>query len=276
MTDPRFFAPVGPRTLGALAERTAAEIARGDRDLQLDDVTPLETAGPRHVSFLDNRKYVEAFARSLAGAAFCHPDIAGRAPSGMALLLSRQPYKAYALAAQAFHPPAPLRPGIAPSAVVDPGARLGKGCEIAANVVIGAGATIGRDSRIEANSVVGEQVVVGEAARIGANVSRSHCVIGDRVRILPGARIGREGFGFAPDPAGYVRVPQLGRVIIGDDVEIGANATIDRSAGPDTVIGDGTMIDNLVQIGHNVIIGRCCVSSRRSAFRVARSSMILS
>ena len=259
MTDPRFFAPIGPLTLGALAERTGAEIARGDRGLPLDDVAPLETAGPRHVSFLDNRKYIEAFARSRAGAAFCHPDVAGRAPGGMALLLSRQPYKAYALAAQAFHPPAPLRPGIAASAVVDPGARLGEGCEIAANVVIGAGATIGRHSRIEANSVVGEQVVVGEAARIGANVSLSHCVIGDRVRILPGARIGQEGFGFAPDPAGYVRVPQLGRVLIGDDVEIGANATIDRGAGPDTVIGDGTMIDNLVQIGHNVVIGRCCV-----------------
>src|SRR3954470_6620427 len=105
MTDPRFFAPVGPLTLGGLAERTGAEIARGGRDLRLEDVAPLEAAGPAHVSFLDNRKYMEAFARSRAGAAFCHPDVAGRAPSGMALLLSRQPYKAYALAAQAFHPP---------------------------------------------------------------------------------------------------------------------------------------------------------------------------
>jgi UDP-3-O-[3-hydroxymyristoyl] glucosamine N-acyltransferase len=259
MADPRFFTPIGPLTLGALAERTGAEIARGSSDLRLDDVAPLDTAGPRHVSFLDNRKYVDVFAHSRAGAAFVHPDIADRAPPGMALLHSRQPYKAYALAAQAFHPPAPLRPGIAASAVIDPSARLGEGCEIAANVVIGAAAAIGGGSRIEANSVVGERVVIGEAARIGVNVSLSHCVIGKRVRILPGARIGQEGFGFAPDPAGYIRVPQLGRVIIGDDVEIGANTAVDRGAGPDTVIGDGTMIDNLVQIGHNVVIGRYCV-----------------
>lgn len=259
MADPRFFAPAGPLTLGELAERTGAEIAAGARDLRLEDVAPLEAAGPQHVSFLDNRKYLDAFMRSRAGAVFIHPDIAERAPSGMALLLSRQPYKAYALAAQAFHPPAPLRPGIAASAIVDPSARLGEGCEIAANVVIGAEAAIGPGSRIEANSVIGERVVVGATARIGVNVSLSHCLIGERVRILPGARIGQEGFGFAPDPSGHVRVPQLGRVVIGDDVEIGANTTIDRGAGPDTVIGDGTMIDNLVQIGHNVVIGRCCV-----------------
>ncbi len=260
MTDPRFFAAVGPLTLGELAERTGAEIASGcDRDLRLDDVAPLETAGPHDVSFLDNRKYIEIFARSRAGAAFVHPEIAARAPSGVALLLSRQPYKAYALAAEAFHPPAALRPGIAASAIIDPSARLGAGCEIAAHVVIGAEATIGRDSRIDANCVIGERVVIGESARIGANVSLSHCLIGDRVRILPGARIGQEGFGFAPDPGGHVRVPQLGRVVIGDDVEIGANTTIDRGAGLDTMIGDGTVIDNLVQIGHNVVIGRCCV-----------------
>jgi UDP-3-O-[3-hydroxymyristoyl] glucosamine N-acyltransferase len=259
MTDPRFFAPVGPLTLGQLAERTGAKIAAGARDLRLVDVATLETAGPQHVSFLDNRKYIDSFARSRAGAAFVHPDVASRAPAGMALLLTPEPYKAYALAAQAFHPPAPLRPGIAPSAIVDPSARIGEGCEIAAHVVIGAGATIGRDSRIEANSVIGDRVVVGMAARIAVNVSLSHCVIGDRVRILPGARIGQEGFGFALDPDGPVRVPQVGRVMIGDDVEIGANTTIDRGAGPDTVIGDGTMIDNLVQIGHNVVIGRCCV-----------------
>jgi UDP-3-O-[3-hydroxymyristoyl] glucosamine N-acyltransferase len=213
MTDPRFFAAVGPLTLGELAERTGAEIAPGcDRDLRLDDVAPLETAGPHDVSFLDNRKYSEIFARSRAGAAFVHPEAVARAPSGMALLLSRQPYKACALAAQAFHPPGAVRPGIAASAIIDPSARLGAGCEIAAHVVIGA------------------------EARIGANVSLSHCLIGDLVRILPGARIGQEGFGFAPDPGGPVRVLQLGRVVIGDDVEIGANTTIDRGAGPDTVI----------------------------------------
>lgn len=260
MADPRFFAVAGPFTLSELAERTGAEIGgAAEPDLVLRDVAPLETAGPDCVAFLDNKKYVEAFSRSRAGAAFVHPDLAALAPSGMALLLSNQPYRSYALAAQAFYPPPALRSGVAPTAVIDPSARLGEGCEIAAHVVIGARAEIGRDCRIGANTVIGDAVVIGEGARIGANVTLSHCLIGARVTIYPGARIGQDGFGFAPDPSGHIKVPQLGRVIIGDDVEIGANSTIDRGAGPDTIIGDGTMIDNLVQIGHNVTLGRRCV-----------------
>jgi UDP-3-O-[3-hydroxymyristoyl] glucosamine N-acyltransferase len=260
MADPRFFAVAGPFTLAELAERTGAEIAGAiGGDLILRDVAPLETATSDCVTFLENKKYVEAFACSRAGAAFVHPDAAGSAPAGMALLLSRQPYKAYALAAQAFYPAQASKPGIAPSAVVDPSAYLGEGCEIAAHVVIGARAEIGGDCRIGANSVIADGVVIGEGARISTNVTISHSLIGRRVTILPGARIGQDGFGFAPDPSGHVRVPQLGRVVIGDDVEIGANTTIDRGAGPDTVIGDGTMIDNLVQIGHNVVVGRRCV-----------------
>jgi UDP-3-O-[3-hydroxymyristoyl] glucosamine N-acyltransferase len=260
MADPRFFAAAGPFTLSELAERTGAEIAgAADPALVLRDVAPLETAGPDCVAFLDNRKYVDAFARSRAGAAFVHPDLASLAPPGMALLLSPLPYKAYAVAAQAFHPPPPLRPGIAPTALIDPSARLGAECEIAAHVVIGAGVEIGDDCRIGANTVIDDGVVVGKGARIGPNVTLSHCLIGARVTIYTGVRIGQDGFGFAPDPSGHVKVPQIGRVLIGDDVEIGANSTIDRGAGPDTVIGDGTMIDNLVQIGHNVTLGRRCV-----------------
>jgi UDP-3-O-[3-hydroxymyristoyl] glucosamine N-acyltransferase len=260
MADPRFFAVAGPFTLTELAARTGAEIAgTAAADLLLRDVAPLDSAGPDCVTFLDNKKYVEAFTRSSAGAAFVHPDAASLAPPGMALLVSRQPYRAYALAAQAFYPTPPVRPGMAASAVIDPTARLGEGCEVAANVVIGAMVEIGRDGRIGANSVIGDGVVIGASARIGTNVSISHSLIGARVTIYPGARLGQDGFGFAPDPAGHVKVPQLGRVVVGDDVEIGANTTIDRGAGPDTVIGAGTMIDNLVQIGHNVQIGRGCI-----------------
>ncbi|HZS83718.1 MAG TPA: UDP-3-O-(3-hydroxymyristoyl)glucosamine N-acyltransferase [Stellaceae bacterium] len=260
MADPRFFTVAGPFTLAELAARTGTEIGgAGNRDLVLRDVAPVDMAGPTDVTFLDNRKYVEAFTRSRAGAAFVHRELASRAPRGMSLLIGDQPYKAYALAAQAFYPPSRLRPGIAQSAVIDPTARLGPGCEIAPHVVIGAGVEIGADCRIGANSVIGDGVVIGAGARIGPNVTLSHCLIGARVTILPGARIGQDGFGFAPDPAGHVRIPQLGRVRIGDDVEVGANTTIDRGAGPDTIIGDGTMIDNLVQIGHNVTIGRRCV-----------------
>jgi UDP-3-O-[3-hydroxymyristoyl] glucosamine N-acyltransferase len=260
MADPRFFARAGPLTLAFLAERTGAMLRGATAgSVLLRDVAPLETAGPDEVSFLDNRRYADAFARSRAGAAFVHPDLVDRAPAGMALLVTPLPYRAYALAAQAFYPPPPVRPGIAPSAVMDPTARLGSDCEIGHHVVIGAGAEVGAGSLIGANTVIGEGVVIGISARIGANVSLSHCLIGARATLHPGVRIGQDGFGFAVGTAEPVKVPQLGRVIIGDDVEIGANTTIDRGAGPDTVIGNGTMIDNLVQIGHNVVIGRCCV-----------------
>jgi UDP-3-O-[3-hydroxymyristoyl] glucosamine N-acyltransferase len=143
--------------------------------------------------------------------------------------------------------------------VIDPSAELGEGCAVEANAVIGAKARIGRHCAIGANAVIGAAAVLGDEVRVGANASLSHCIIGARVRIYPGARIGQDGFGFAPDPDAPVKVPQLGLVIVGDDVEVGANSTIDRGAGPDTIIGAGTMIDNLVQIGHNVQIGRGCV-----------------
>jgi UDP-3-O-[3-hydroxymyristoyl] glucosamine N-acyltransferase len=177
----------------------------------------------------------------------------------LTLLLTPAPYRAYALAAQAFYPEPPPEPGIAPSAVIDPTARLGPGCAVEPNAVIGAHAEIGRACLVGANAVIGRGCIVGDESRIGANASLSHCIVGRRVRIYPGVRIGQDGFGFAPDPKGHVKVPQLGRVLIEDDVEIGANTTIDRGAGTDTIIGAGTMIDNLVQIGHNVQVGRGCV-----------------
>jgi UDP-3-O-[3-hydroxymyristoyl] glucosamine N-acyltransferase len=223
------------------------------------DVAPLGTAGPDHLSFLDNVKYVPLLASTRAGAAFIHPEKAAHAPAGTIVLLTRHPYRAYAIAAQAFYPDPPPVPGIAPSAVVDATAMLGPGCAVEPNAVIGPRAQLGRNCLVGPNAVIGPGCVIGNDVRIGANASLSHCLIGDRVRIYPGARIGQDGFGFAPDAVAPVKVPQLGRVVIGDDVEVGANTTIDRGAGPDTVIGSGTMIDNLVQIGHNVEIGRCSV-----------------
>jgi UDP-3-O-[3-hydroxymyristoyl] glucosamine N-acyltransferase len=260
MADPRFFQAAGPFTVAEIAARAGAAIAGAAKaDLVLRDVAPLDSAGPDQLSFLDNVKYVDALRKSRAGAAFVHPDRADAAPLAMTVLVTPQPYRAYALAAQAFYPDPPPRPGIAPGASVDPTARLGEGCAVEANAVIGARAELGRACRIGANAVIGPGCVLGDDVRIGANASVSHAIIGHRVRIYPGARIGQDGFGFAPDPVRPVKVPQLGRVVIGDDVEIGANTTIDRGAGPDTVIGAGTMIDNLVQIGHNVQVGRGCV-----------------
>jgi UDP-3-O-[3-hydroxymyristoyl] glucosamine N-acyltransferase len=143
--------------------------------------------------------------------------------------------------------------------VVDPAATVDPSAEIGPLVVIGARAEIGANCRIAPGVVVGEGVVIGPDCRIGALASLSHAVLGARVYIYPGVRIGQEGFGFTPGPAGFVTVPQLGRVLIGDDVEVGANTTIDRGSAQDTVIGTGSRLDNQVQIGHNVRLGRCCV-----------------
>lgn len=261
MADPRFFSRAGPFTLAELAARCGAEMRGGEAGAVFSDVAPLDSAGPEHVGFLDNKKYVAAFAESHAGACLVHPDMADRAPDGMALLVTEQPYLGYALVAAAFYPSPAPEAGVHEQAVVDPSARVGDGCRIEAGAVIGAGADVGARCLIGANTVVGDGVVLGADCRIGPNVTLAYCTAGDRVVIHAGACIGQAGFGFAlvPGPHGFTDVPQLGRVTIGDDVDIGANTTIDRGAGPDTVIGAGTRIDNLCQIGHNVVMGKCCV-----------------
>lgn len=260
MADPRFFQRAGPFSLAELAALTGARLRdAADGGRVFEDVAALETAGPTDVTFLDNRKYTDEFMSSRGGAAFVAEGLADRAPAGMALLLTREPYKAYARASQAFYPLPAVVPGRAASAAVDPTAVVPADCAIGHNVVIEAGAKLGARCDVGANTVIGANCELGDDCRVGPNVTLSHCLIGARVVLHPGVRIGQPGFGFAPDPAGAVKMPQLGRVVIGDDVDIGANTTIDRGSGHDTVIGSGTMIDNLVQIGHNVVVGRGCV-----------------
>jgi UDP-3-O-[3-hydroxymyristoyl] glucosamine N-acyltransferase len=260
MADPRFFDRAGPYSLADLAALSGARLSSpADADRLISDVAPLEAAGPDDVTFLDNRKYVEAFAHSHAGAAFVDERSSDRAPAGMALLVTAEPYKAFARAAQAFYPTRPVLARRAPSAVIDSTATVPEDCDIGAHVVIEAGARLGARCQIGPNTVIGAAVELGEDCRIGANVTLSHCLIGARAVLHPGVRIGQAGFGFAPDAEGPVKIPQLGRVVIGDDVDIGANTTIDRGSGHDTVIGAGTMIDNLVHIGHNVVLGRGCI-----------------
>ncbi|HUC71977.1 MAG TPA: UDP-3-O-(3-hydroxymyristoyl)glucosamine N-acyltransferase [Stellaceae bacterium] len=260
MADPRFFSRDGPFTLAELAQVSGARLMKDEDGAKLcRDVAPLETAGPDEVSFLENRKYLPEFRSSRGGAAFVDEAAAAQAPPGMSLLLSGEPYRAYALAAQAFYPVPPSAAGRAPSALIDPTAAVPEDCEIGPNVVVEARVQLGRRCSVGANSVIAAGVAIGDDCRIGTNVTISHALIGARVVLHPGVRIGQAGFGFAPDKAGPVKVPQLGRVIIGDDVDIGANTTIDRGSGHDTVIGAGSMIDNLVQIAHNVVLGRCCI-----------------
>ena len=260
MADSRFFEVAGPFTLGEIAEIVGVDLA-GDADPEriFTDVAALAAAGPADVSFLDNKRYMAQFQASAAGACIVAPSHAERAPKGMALLLTPKPYRAYALVAGAFYPKAPHGAGQHPTALVDPSARIGAGTRIGPGVVIGANVEIGRDCLIKANAVIEDGVVVGEGTEIGANAFLSHCLIGKRCTFHSGVCIGNRGFGFTLDPEGYVDVPQLGRVIVEDEVEVGANSTIDRGAGPDTIIGAGSKIDNLVQIGHNVTLGRGCV-----------------
>jgi len=260
MADPRFFDNHGPFTLARLAELSGAALAEdSDPERLIRDIGPLESAGADELSFLDNKAYLDEFRTSAAGACVVAGRYRDQAPQGMALLLSEQPYKVYARIAQAFYPLPEIRSGIAPSARVAEDAKIGAGSELGANVVVGPRSEIGRDCLLEANVVIGAGVIIGDNCRLHAGVVVSHSIIGDRVVLFPGAKIGQDGFGFAIDPAGHVRVPQVGRVRIGDDCVIGANSTIDRGHVRDTVIGSGCWIDNLVQIGHNVELGRGCI-----------------
>jgi UDP-3-O-[3-hydroxymyristoyl] glucosamine N-acyltransferase len=258
--DSRFFARTGPHPLGLLARAAGAALPDGAAEDRLfRGVAPLQDAGPEEVSFLENRRYTDLLATTRAGVAIVQPALVGRVPPGCIALATPEPRVGWARVAALFFPEPPARPGCHPSAVVDPAAEVDPSTEIGPLAVIGAGARIGPGCRIGPAVVIGAGVVVGADCRIGAHASLSHALVGNRVNILPGARIGQEGFGFEPTPAGFLTVPQLGRVILEDDVEIGANTTIDRGSGPDTVIGAGSRLDNLVQIGHNVRLGRCCV-----------------
>ncbi len=264
MADSRFFRRAGPFRLGELAALCDAELAAGDPAAEIFDVAPLAAAGPGDLSFFDNPRYVDQMKESSAGACIMQPGAVAQAPEGMACLVSKNPYKAYAVVAAAFYGAPAFEPGVASSAVVSDSAVLGEGTKVEAGAVIGAQVEIGARCRVGANVVIGDRVVIGDDADIGANATLSHCLIGARVVIFPGVRIGQSGFGYAMDAGGHVAVPQLGRVLIEDDVHIGANSTVDRGAGPDTVIGAGTVIDNLVHVAHNVKIGRGCVIAGQS------------
>ncbi len=258
--DARFFKRTGPYTLARLAEAAGSGCSViGAPDRTFDGVAPLQSAGPGEVSFLDNKRYLPQLSATRAGAVIVHPDYVPRLPEGTAALVTTEPYLVWALVAALFYPVPPAKPGIHPAAVIDSTAAIDPTAEIGPLCVIEAGVAIGPRCRIAPGAVIGAGVSMGMDCRVGANASVSHAVLGNRVYIYPGARVGQEGFGFAPGPTGFVTVPQLGRVILEDDVELGANSTIDRGSTQDSVIGAGSRIDNLVQLGHNVHFGRCCV-----------------
>lgn len=255
MPDPRFFQDLGSITLGDLVSLTGAEFGDAAADVRLvSRVAVLANAGPDSVTFLSDRRFADQLAAVRPVACFVRRDCAHLVPAGCAALICGNPQAAYAIASLRLHRP---RFGggeaIAKDATLEADVILGPG------VVVGPGAQIGRGTRIGANTVLGPGVTIGRDCDIAANVTIGFALVGDRVKVLAGAVIGEPGFGATAGPKGLMDIPQLGRVIIQDGVSIGANTTIDRGAYDDTVIGENTKIDNLVQIAHNVRVGRNCV-----------------
>ena len=274
MADPRFYDNRGPFSLAEICVKAGVALpAAAAGSAQIFDLASLDGAGPQHLSFFSGgRVAADAFVRS--GAGFCFVPAKGdavEAPRGMIAIPCASVNHAFAAAAMLFYPGASLAVWKQEGAI-DSAARLGQELVLGPGVVIGAGAEIGNGTRIGANSVVAPGVAIGQNCEIGSNVTISHAYIGDRVVILPGAQIGQPGFGLASSQQGHAKIPQLGRVIIQDGVEIGSGTTIDRGALGDTVIGEGSKLDNLVQVGHNVQIGRHCVLV--SQVGVAGSSVI--
>ncbi|WP_159993542.1 UDP-3-O-(3-hydroxymyristoyl)glucosamine N-acyltransferase [Roseomonas sp. 18066] len=260
MADPRFHLSSGPQPLAAIAAAAGARIEEGVAARSFRGVAPLAEAGPEDIAFLDGRKHLDALRASAAGAVLLTAELAASVPPGCAALVVASPQLAFARVAALFHPGPALRPGIHPTASIGADVVLGEGCEIGPHAVIGDGAELGARCLVGPHALVGPGVVFGDDARIHAHASVICCLAGHRVTLHHGARIGQEGFGFAPTPEGrFVTIPQLGRVILGDEVEVGANSCVDRGALGDTVLGPGTRLDNLVQIGHNVVTGRGCV-----------------
>jgi len=266
MTEPVFLDRPQGLTVQEVAALTGAVARpRAPLDRRVTGIAVLDRAGPSDLSFLQNPKYAAPFATTRAGICLTTERFAASAPEQVAVLVTPAPYRAFVAVAQALYPGA-MRPsslfgvsGVAPSALVHPAARVEAGVTIDPAAVIGPHAEIGSGTQIAATAVIGPNVRIGRDCNIGAGATIQHALIGDRVIVHPGARIGQDGFGYLPGARGHGKIPQVGRVILQDDVEIGANSTIDRGSIRDTVIGEGTKIDNLVQIAHNVEIGRHCV-----------------
>lgn len=260
MPDIRFFRRVGPFTLHEIAAVVdAAPLASTDAASSIFDIASLEDAGPNDISVYSDVRYLKYLKDTRAGAVIISRDLARHAPCHSKLLYVDNPRLAYAQVGQLFYPLPALRSGVDPASRVHPDATVGYDCQIDAGAVIGANAVIGNRCRVGFNAVISDGVRLGHDCRIGPNSHISHALIGQRVTIESNVTIGAQGFGFVMSAAGLMRMLQLGRVIIEDDVEIGANSAIDRGATGDTVIGGGTVIDNLVHIAHNARLGRRCV-----------------
>jgi UDP-3-O-[3-hydroxymyristoyl] glucosamine N-acyltransferase len=259
---PGFFKKAGPFALSELADFVGGTFSgQGNRLFQ--DVRSLDEAGTDDVSFFENRRYLDSFKNTKAGVCLLTKQFAAQCPKDTVPLIVEAPNAAYGELLARFYPDA-VRPQLLfgtghAYSFVHPTARVAKTAALDPGVVIGAGAKVGEHSTIAAQSVIGPSVAIGTNCHIGAGCVIQHAVLGNNIVIHPGVKIGQDGFGYAFSKNEHKKIPQVGRVMIGDHVEIGANTTVDRGSLRDTVIGEGTKIDNQVQVGHNAIIGRHCV-----------------
>lgn len=266
MADTNFFTPSRPMTVAEAAVLTGAGLQQDALgSIVIERLASLDDSSPGSLTFIESKKYAGSLKTLVASAVFCPPDLAGKVPSGVAILVSSSPHRDFSTIGRILFPasvePMPVYGdrGISPQANVHPTARIEEGVTIESGAVVGRNVEIGAHTLIASTAVVAESCRIGRECYIGPGVSVQFSLIGNRVRLYPGVRIGQDGFGYVGGVNGLDKVPQLGRVIIQDDVEIGANTTVDRGALRDTIIGEGTKIDNLVQIAHNVHIGRFCL-----------------
>lgn len=279
MAQPTFFKRPPPMTLADLAALTGAQLADAScADRVVTGAAALDRAGPTHLTFCENRKYAAQLALTHAGACLVNERLEPSVPAHVAVLRVAEPYRAFVTVMRELYPDT-LRPtswfdntSVAATAVVHPSADLEEGVVVDPLAVIGPNVEIGSGTVIGSGAVIGADVRIGRDCNIGAGATVLCALIGNGVIIHPGCRIGQDGFGYLMGAKGHLKVPQAGRVIIQNAVEIGAGTTIDRGALNDTVIGEGSKIDNLVQIGHNVTIGRNCVVVSQSG--VAGSSTL--
>ncbi len=262
MPDPRFYLNRGPLPLADLIAAVGGEVAPGGRaDLSVAAAAPLDRAGPDELAFLGGRKYLAALRETRAGAAFVPAAFADQVPEGCVAVVVARPHAAWARAAAMLHQPRGFEfgaPAIHPAAVIEDGVMIAPG------VVIGPDARIGRGTRLDPNAVIGPGVAIGRDCSVGANASVLFALVGDRVQIFAGSRIGEAGFGATGGDTGVIDVPQLGRVIIQDGVTLGANCCVDRGAWEDTVVGENSKLDNMTHVAHNARLGRNCVMAAYS------------
>lgn len=257
------FGPARSLSVSMLAEWAGQPFA--GPEYAILSVAPLDTAACDQLSYMDNPKYLSALRATKAGTCVVSPRFRASVPDTTVSIVTPDPYRVYARALEWLYPAA-ISPrstmgatGVSERAIVHHTAIVSPTSTVDPGAVIGPGASIGEFSYIGANAVIGQDVVIGKECSVGPGSVVAFATIGDRVILHPGTKIGQDGFGFAPGAPSHRKVPQIGGVVIGDDVEIGANTTIDRGSIRDTTIGTGTKIDNLVQIAHNVVVGRHCI-----------------